>query len=570
MSRGRKTIKFEGTDWESVAKHSLGFYFEYILRHLVSKSELPLTNKKSTDLIKLIEKEKIALLKKRKLRLNNSKPKNEITVLRFEIPKNWEWHLLSDFVFYQEGPGIRTHQYRTSGIKLLNVQNITQDKLMLDLTERYISKEEYKDKYEHFTIEDADILFASSGGSWGKTCWYEDPKYKVILNTSTMRLRSFSEKGLLNNFLYIFLKTPFFRNQLIPQLMGMQPNFGSTHLNSVSIPIPPIEEQRLILDYLTAFCNSSLQNRIYFNGEVESDIKHLQKLKLNGISLSKEFSHQQLLVKKLRLSFLNEAIQGKLTTQHTKDGNASDLLKKIRLEKEKLTLEKKLKKEKPPPAIDQDEIPFDIPENWIWCRLGELCLKIGSGSTPKGSNYSKNGIPFFRSQNIYNYGLVYDDINFISDDVHKQMKGTVVNANDILLNITGGSMGRCAMVPNDFKEGNVSQHVCIIRPLFINNKYLHNIVLSPYFQKLIFSSTTGDGREGLPKYNLEQFLIPLPPIYEQDRIVSEIENIINLCDELTKTIHKNQNYIEVLLQVALKDALKSKQIELEKIYTYEN
>jgi type I restriction enzyme S subunit len=108
--------------------------------------------------------------------------------------------------------------------------------------------------------------------------------------------------------------------------------------------------------------------------------------------------------------------------------------------------------------------------------------------------------------------LVYDDINFISDETHKQMNGTAVYANDILLNITGGSMGRCALVPNDFEEGNVSQHVCIIRPICINNKFLHNIVLSPFFQKFIFSSTTGDGREGLPKYNLEQFLIPLPSI----------------------------------------------------------
>lgn len=563
MSRGRKTVKFKGTDWGSVAKHSFGFYFEFILRQLASKTDSPLTNKNASELAKTIEKEKTVLLEKRKLRLNSSKPKNEITELRFEIPKNWEWHLLSDFVFYQEGPGIRTHQYRTSGIKLLNVQNITQDKLMLDLTERFISVEEYESKYKHFTIEEEDILFASSGGSWGKTCWFENPNYKVILNTSTMRLRSFSEKGLLNNFLYAFLKTPFFRNQLIPQLMGMQPNFGSTHLNSVSIPIPPVEEQKIILKYLAAFSDNNLQDKIYFNEEVETEIKLLQQTQLNGNKLSTEFSHQQVLVKRLSQSFLEEAMQGKLATQNSKDGHATELLEMIKAEKEKLIAEKKIKKEKPFPSIQEDEIPFAIPANWVWCRLGELCTKIGSGSTPKGSNYSKIGKPFFRSQNIYNHGLVYEDINFISDEVHKQMNGTVVYANDILLNITGGSMGRCALVPNDFEEGNVSQHVCIIRPICINNKFLHDIVLTPFFQKFIFSSTTGDGREGLPKYNLEQFLIPLPPIEEQNRIVNKIETLLNLCDKLTTSVIHNQKNVDLLLQVALKDALQMKAAEVE-------
>lgn len=562
MSRGRKSVKFKGTDWESVAKDSLGFYFEFILSQLASKTDLPLTNKNATELAKAIEKEKNVLLEKRKLRLNNSKPKNEIIELRFEIPSNWEWHLLSDFVFYQEGPGIRTHQYRTSGIKLLNVQNITQDKLMLDLTERFISIEEYESKYKHFTIEKEDILFASSGGSWGKTCWFENPNYNVILNTSTMRLRSFSEKGLLNNFLYIFLKTPFFRNQLIPQLMGMQPNFGSTHLNSVSIPIPPVEEQELILNYLYAFCDNKLRAKIYFNEEVENGIKQLQQTQLNANKLSIEFSHQLEFIKQLSQSLLKEAMQGKLATQNSKDGNASELLKKIKTEKEKLIAEKKIKRGKPFPVIQEEEIPFTIPENWVWCRLGELCIKIGSGSTPKGSNYSKKGKPFFRSQNIYNYRLVYNDINFISDNVHEQMNGTVVYANDILLNITGGSMGRCALVPNDFEEGNVSQHVCIIRPICINNKFLHYIVLSPFFQKFIFSSTTGDGREGLPKYNLEQFLIPLPPIKEQERIVHKIEKLLNLCEDLTTSVTHNQKYTDLLLQVALKEALQMKEVKV--------
>ena len=205
-------------------------------------------SKLSENLLQIISSEKEELLEKRKLRVNNKNPLDKILNLRYEIPKTWQWHLLSDVCFYQEGPGIRKHQYRESGIKILNVQNITQDKLRLDLTTRHITKDEYSEKYEHFTIEAGDILFASSGGSWGKTCFFEDPGYKVIMNTSTIRLKSFSEKALLNGYLYLFLKSNFFTQQMTPQLMGMQPNFGSTHLNSVSIPIPPIGEQKAIVE----------------------------------------------------------------------------------------------------------------------------------------------------------------------------------------------------------------------------------------------------------------------------------------------------------------------------------
>ena len=175
-------------------------------------------------------------------------------------------------------------------------------------------------------------------------------------------------------------------------------------------------------------------------------------------------------------------------------------------------------------------MPFNIPDNWVWITIEEICSKIGSGSTPKGSNYSVNGIPFFRSQNVYNDRLVYDDIKYISEEVHQKMKGTEVLANDLLLNITGGSLGRCAVVPADFNCGNVSQHVCIMRPILVEPKYFHALVLSSYFAKSM--KITGSGREGLPKYNLEQMAFPLPPLTEQQRIVTEIERWFTLIDQI--------------------------------------
>lgn len=304
----------------------------------------------------------------------------------------------------------------------------------------------------------------------------------------------------------------------------------------------------------------------YFDISIQQKVKaEFGKAEALKNDLFDEYTYQLTLLENLNQAILQEAVQGKLVPQDPKDEPASELLKRIKAEKATLRqAQGKGKKEKTFPPIKPEEIPFEIPENWVWCRLGEICSKIGSGSTPKGSNYSQSGFPFFRSQNIYNEGLVYDDIKFISDEVQKQMNGTIVLANDILLNITGGSMGRCALVPEDFKEGNVSQHVCIIRPLQVDRNYFHKIVLSPYFQKFIFSSTTGAGREGLPKYNLEQFAIPLPPLSEQKRIVAEIEKQLAKTKQLKEHIIANQQATEQLLKALLHQAFEVKEMVIAK------
>jgi type I restriction enzyme S subunit len=238
--------------------------------------------------------------------------------------------------------------------------------------------------------------------------------------------------------------------------------------------------------------------------------------------------------KKLRQKILDLAIRGKLVPQDPNDEPAFVLLERIKAEKERLIKEGKIKRSKKTTKTSDtphyENVPFEIPENWVWTDIENICSKIGSGSTPRGSNYSSKGIPFFRSQNIYNNGLVYEDIKFISEDIHQTMIGTEVLPNDLLLNITGGSLGRCAIVPANFQRGNVSQHVCIMRPILIVSEYFHAFVLSSSFSKSI--KITGSGREGLPKYNLERIFFPLPPLTEQYRIVSEIEHWFALINQI--------------------------------------
>ena len=251
--------------------------------------------------------------------------------------------------------------------------------------------------------------------------------------------------------------------------------------------------------------------------------------------------------KKLRQKILDLAIHGKLVPQDPNDEPASVLLERIKAEKERLIKEGKIKRTKKSAKSSdtphyQQDVPYEVPENWVWTDIEHICSKIGSGSTPRGSNYSSEGIPFFRSQNIYNSGLVYEDIKFISEDVQQTMIGTEVLPNDLLLNITGGSLGRCAIVPENFQRGNVSQHVCIMRPILVVPEYFHAFVLSSVFSKSM--KITGSGREGLPKYNLERMFFPLPPLSEQHRIASEIERWLALIEQ----IEQSQSDLQVTIK----------------------
>jgi type I restriction enzyme, S subunit len=164
-----------------------------------------------------------------------------------------------------------------------------------------------------------------------------------------------------------------------------------------------------------------------------------------------------------------------------------------------------------------------------------LAHKLGAGSTPLGGKtvYQAEGVAFVRSQNVYNDGLRLADVARISRATHERMSGTHVQAHDILLNITGASIGRCAIVPDDFVEGNVSQHVAIIRLVLKDIRaFVHLSLISPLFQELIEDVQVGVSREGRSMQRLRQFPILLPPLPEQHRIVARVEDLAAVCDRL--------------------------------------
>lgn len=178
----------------------------------------------------------------------------------------------------------------------------------------------------------------------------------------------------------------------------------------------------------------------------------------------------------------------------------------------------------------------EIPEYWEIQKLKHFVVKVGSGITPKGGAdvYQLKGIPLLRSQNVYFDGLKLDDVAYISEKIHDEMSNSKVIDGDVLLNITGGSIGRCFYVDDNLGEANVNQHVCIVRPAQnISTKFLYYVLNSNLGQKQIDIEQTGSGREGLNFESLKNFLVPFIGSEEQkaiarflDRKTAEIDQLI--------------------------------------------
>lgn len=168
-------------------------------------------------------------------------------------------------------------------------------------------------------------------------------------------------------------------------------------------------------------------------------------------------------------------------------------------------------------------------------RLESLASKIGSGSTPPGGRaaYPPTGVPFIRSLNVRMRRFQWDDIAFISDETHARMSGTSVQPGDVLLNITGASIGRVACAPDDIREANVNQHVAIIRPTeVLDARYLMYWLSQPTIQDVINNEQKGATRQGFTKRQIAAFEIPLPPLVEQRRLVTDLDRLQAVADRL--------------------------------------
>ena len=194
------------------------------------------------------------------------------------------------------------------------------------------------------------------------------------------------------------------------------------------------------------------------------------------------------------------------------------------------------------------QVTSELAAHTVWPvdRIKDHASKIGSGVTPSGgaTSYLDAGIPLLRSQNVHFDGLRLDDVAYIAKKTHEEMGGTKLRAGDVLLNITGASIGRCAFVPDDFGEGNVNQHVCIIRPAAkLNHEFLTYCLSAPWGQDQVFSSFTGASRQGLGQRDLGEIQVPLPPVQEQQRIASYLDAS---CTAIDGAIAAKRSQLETL------------------------
>lgn len=238
----------------------------------------------------------------------------------------------------------------------------------------------------------------------------------------------------------------------------------------------------------------------------------------------------------IRKKILDLALRGKLTEQLPEDGTGQQLFQHIQERKAVLAGTGKAKKQESLIPLTKEDIPFEIPDNWQWVRLGDITAKITSGSTPTGGKksdaYVDKGFCFFREQNIYNDGIHSEGMVYITEQLLNTRENSTVIAKDILLNITGGSIGRCAIVPDDFSKGSINQHILIIRMVEEETRFFTHLVLcSPYAQNHIKSKAVGD-KDGFSGGRCKYMPVPLPPLPVQKRIVSIIHSAFSVLDTI--------------------------------------
>jgi len=207
---------------------------------------------KQQQLIKLLKEKRQAVISHAVTKGLNPKAKMKDSGVEWlgEVPEHWRITKLGQLALMQEGPGLRTWQFKDHGTRVICVTNITEEGINFSKLEKFISTEEYLSSYQHFTVNTGDLLISSSGNSWGKVAKYLGNE-KVILNTSTIRLNELKHRPLLLDFIQNFLQSDSCREQIGIAMTGScQPNFGPTHLNEIKTPIPPIEEQLLINEFI--------------------------------------------------------------------------------------------------------------------------------------------------------------------------------------------------------------------------------------------------------------------------------------------------------------------------------
>ena len=320
------------------------------------------------------------------------------------------------------------------------------------------------------------------------------------------------EKLLNCDYFYYVLSSPSSKRQFVHQADGaVVKNLNTIKVQKIVIPLPPLPEQQRIV------------------ARVEALMKEIDKLEQTEKELE---AIKAAFPADMKASLLQAAMEGKLTERKAEDGDAKDLLLAIREEKEKLVKEKKIKKEKPLAPITDEEVPFDIPENWVWCRLGDLVFNHGQKKPDKTFSYIDVG--------------TLDNVNHKLNNKENILEGKnapsrarkIVKEGDVLYSTVRSYLHNICVIDRSFSHEPIASTAFAVMSCLdgLCNKYLYWSLLSPYFDAYANDPANSKG-VAYPAINDTTFynaIIPLPPLAEQQRIVEKLDQLLPLCDSLSE------------------------------------
>lgn len=459
----------------------------------------------ASELLTRVYAEKSTLVNEGKLKKEKALPPITEDEIPFDIPGTWKWVRLNDIASITSGgtPSRAVSDYWNGGIPWVKISDISGK--YVNYTEEQISQSGL-DNSSAKVFPKGTLLYTifATIGTVG------------ILNIDAATNQAIAGVTFYGeyNINYMYYVAVGLKDLLVSKGKGMaQMNINQTILKSTPIPIPPLAEQERIVAKI-----EELLPLIERYGEAEERLKELNT----------EFPD------KLRKSILQQAVQGKLTERDPADEPASELLKRIRAEKAKLIAEGKIKKEKPLPPITDEEKPFDIPENWEWVRLSEICnISDGTHQTPK---YVDKGVPFISAQNVKPYRFIPEFHRDVSREDYLEYNKVVAPAKgDILMTRVGAGIGEAAIIDQDF-EFSIYVSLTLIKRYGneINMEYLLHVLNSPLGRKLASRKTLGKGASqgNLNLIFIREFVLPIPPLAEQKRIVDRANELLAVCGGL--------------------------------------
>jgi type I restriction enzyme S subunit len=397
-----------------------------------------------------------------------------------------------------------------------------------------VTSEERKSHNEFQFDDDAVIVPLVSGTGHGhasiKRIHFQ--KGKFALGSILCAIIPIDKTKLNAEYLYRFLDLNR-ENELVARMKGMaNVSLPLKEIAQVEIPLPALKEQIEFVEQ-------------YENLEDKSDL------------LVIELTHQLTLVKKLRQQLLQDAVQGKLVKQNPKDEPASELLKKIKAEKEKLITEKKIKKQKELPPIKPEEIPFDIPENWVWCRLGEIGKITGGGTPSMGNDEYWNGdIPWVSPKDMWTE-FVSDTEMKVTQKGIKESSANLIPKGSLLIVGRSGILKRKLPVAINIVECTVNQDMKVIIPYILQmNRFIQFVLRGLEANVLREFVKFGMTVHSLKYDEFSQMPIPVPPLSEQNRIVQKLDELMQSCNNLEVSIQQSAAQNEKLLQQVLREALR--------------